>query len=55
MQSIAGLSEVTLFCLATHLDFREVLPTAGYANLTAFCAAFSARESAAATEYRFDP
>jgi hypothetical protein len=46
--------EVTLFCLGTHLEFRDVLPTAGYANLTAFCAAFGARESATATPYQFD-
>jgi glutathione S-transferase len=47
--------EVTLFCLLTHLPFREVLPTSGYANLTQFCEAFGARPSASATPYRFDP
>jgi glutathione S-transferase len=47
--------EVTLFCLITHLTFREVLPTSGYANLTRFCEAFGARASARATPYRFDP
>ena len=47
--------EVTLFCLTTHLGFREVLPTKDYGNLNAFCEAFSARPSAASTPYRFDP
>jgi hypothetical protein len=46
--------EVTLFCLGTHLDFREVLPTAGYHRLSAFCADFGARPSAVATTYHFD-
>lgn len=46
--------EVTLFCLLTHLPFREILPTSGYANLSAFCAQFAARPSAVATAYRFD-
>jgi hypothetical protein len=46
--------EVTLFCLVTHLTFREVLPTSGYANLSQFCDAFGARASARDTAYRFD-
>lgn len=46
--------EVTLFCLLTHLPFREVLPTHHYANLNAFCERFAARPSATATPYRFD-
>jgi glutathione S-transferase len=45
--------EVTLFCLTTHLPFREVLSTAGYAALTAFCAAFETRPSATVTGYCF--
>jgi hypothetical protein len=28
--------EVTLFCLIAHLEFRDVLPMGGNANLTAF-------------------
>ncbi len=47
--------EVTLFCLGTHLGFREVLDTSGFGNLTRFCDAFGARPSARATGYRFDP
>jgi hypothetical protein len=46
--------EVTLFCLTTHLGFRDILPTAGYGNLTEFCTAFATRASAAATPYQFD-
>ena len=46
--------EVTLFCLVTHLEFREVLPVSPYPALTAFCADFATRASAPATSYRFD-
>jgi len=46
--------EVTLYCLVTHLDFRNVLPTADYPELLAFCERFSERESARTTPYRFD-
>jgi hypothetical protein len=46
--------EVTLFCLVTHLAFRDVLPTAPYAALNELCGPFGARPSAAATAYRFD-
>lgn len=46
--------EVTLFCLVTHLEFREVLPTAPYAELNRFRQRFEARASAQATAFRFD-
>jgi glutathione S-transferase len=46
--------EVSLFCLVTHLEFREVLPTAPYAALNRFCQQFSTRPSAAETTFRFD-
>jgi len=46
--------EVTLFCLFTHLEFRDVLPVAPYPALNAFCQQFSTRASAARTAYRFD-
>lgn len=46
--------EVTLFCLVTHLEFREVLPTAGYRRLDEFRRAFAERSSAAATAYHYD-
>jgi len=46
--------EVTLFCLVTHLEFREVLSTASYPELSAFCLRFGERAAAAATAYHFD-
>jgi len=46
--------EVTLFCVVTHLPFRQVLDVASYARLKAFCDLFGERESAQRTEYRFD-
>lgn len=46
--------EVTLFCLVTHLEFREVLPPAHRPELEAFCAHFSNRPSARETAYHFD-
>ncbi|HEU4412137.1 MAG TPA: glutathione S-transferase N-terminal domain-containing protein [Polyangiaceae bacterium] len=46
--------EVALYCLVTHLPFRHVLDVAPWARLGAFCRRFGERESAAATDYRFD-
>ncbi|RKH91375.1 glutathione S-transferase domain-containing protein [Corallococcus sp. AB045] len=46
--------EVTLFCLVTHLEFRDVLPTASYETLNRFCQQFAQRPSASATLFRFD-
>jgi glutathione S-transferase len=46
--------EVTLFCLARHLAFREVLATAPFARLNAFCDIFEQRSSARATPFMFD-
>jgi glutathione S-transferase len=46
--------EVTLFCLVAHLEFRQILPTAPYPELTGFCQRFAARTSADQTHYRFD-
>lgn len=46
--------EVCLFCLVTHLDFRQVLATAPYPSLVAFCQRFGERPSCRETEYRFD-
>ncbi len=46
--------EVTLFCLVTHLEFRNVLPTASYSELNAFCQRFATRASIGETLYRFD-
>ncbi|WP_224240976.1 glutathione S-transferase family protein [Hyalangium gracile] len=46
--------EVSLYCLLMHLQFREVLPTDGYAELTRFCQQFGMRPSAIETTFRFD-
>jgi glutathione S-transferase len=51
-----GLStlEVTLFCLTTHLEFREILSVAPYARLSDFVSRFAERASVQRTPYRFD-
>jgi glutathione S-transferase len=46
--------EVTCFCFVTHLEFRSVIDTRGYAALQTFCQNFAARPSALATPYRVD-
>src|SRR5262245_28233582 len=46
--------EVTAFCLATHLGFRDVRSIDDCPNLVAFSRVFGERPSALATEYRFD-
>jgi glutathione S-transferase len=46
--------EVSLFCLIGHIEFRDIVPTAPYTNLRAFCARFGDRSSAQQTAYRFD-
>ena len=46
--------EVTLFCLCSHLEFRDVLPLTGYPALTEFCRTFADRPCAQQTAYRFD-
>ncbi|RKH53128.1 glutathione S-transferase domain-containing protein [Corallococcus sp. AB050B] len=46
--------EVTLFCLVTHLEFRDVLPVQPYAALNHFRQQFEQRPSASETRYRFD-
>jgi glutathione S-transferase len=47
--------EVCLFCLVTHLDFRQVLPSAPYPALVSFAHHFGTRPSCAETPFRFDP
>lgn len=51
---LLSFCEVALFCLVTHLPFRKVMEVDGYPRLQAFCRDFGARDSARATEYRFD-
>lgn len=46
--------EVALFCVVTHLPFRQVMDVSAWARLGAFCRGFAERESARSTEYRFD-
>jgi glutathione S-transferase len=46
--------ETALFCLVTHLPFRQLLSVTPYAALTAFCERFGTRASATETTYRFD-
>ena len=46
--------EVALFCVTTHLGFREVLDVTSFRRLADFCAGFGERKSARATPYRFD-
>jgi glutathione S-transferase len=45
--------EVTLFCLFTHLGFREIVPLEPYRVLQAFADEFEKRPSAEATPYVF--
>lgn len=46
--------EVALFCVVTHLPFREILDVTPFERLGDFCRRFGERDSARATEYRFD-
>ena len=46
--------EVAVFCLVTHLPFREIRSVDGYPRLVEFCRAFGARGGARATAYAFD-
>jgi glutathione S-transferase len=46
--------EASLFCLVTHLPFRNVMSVDRYQRLQAFCAGFGERAGARATGYRFD-
>lgn len=46
--------EAALYCLMTHLPFRQVMDPTGYPRLVAHCQAFGLRASARTTAYRFD-
>ena len=46
--------EVALFCLVTHLKFRDIMDATGFRQLQDFCVGFAERDSAKATPYRFD-
>jgi glutathione S-transferase len=49
-----SFAEVALFCLVTHLPFRNVLDVSRWEKLEAFRARFGERASACTTAYRFD-
>jgi glutathione S-transferase len=46
--------EVALYCLITHLPFRQILDVSDRPRLQAFATTFSSREGARATPYCFD-
>jgi len=46
--------EVSLFCVVTHLEFRDVADTSPFRQLQDFCRRFGERASAKATSYRYD-
>ncbi len=46
--------EVALFCVLKHLPFRELMDVTRWTRLGDFTQRFAERESARATEYRFD-
>ena len=49
-----NMFEIGLFCLVSHLPFRNPVDLSAMPSLLAFERAFAARESARATPYRFD-
>jgi glutathione S-transferase len=51
---VLSFVEVALFCTVTHFPFRQTIDVSAWKNLGAFCTEFGQRESARATEYRFD-
>lgn len=51
---LVSFLEVTLFCVVTHLEFRQLADVAPFRALHDFCLRFGERPSAQATPYRFD-
>jgi glutathione S-transferase len=51
---VTSFVEVALFCVVTHLPFREVMDVGRWTRLCAMCRRFGERESARLTEYRYD-
>lgn len=49
-----SMFEVGLFCLVSHLPFRNPMDLSGMPRLTGFEAVFGERDSARSTPYRFD-
>jgi hypothetical protein len=46
--------ETALFCVVTHLPFRQVMDVGAFERLKSFSEQFGKREGARQTEYRFD-
>jgi glutathione S-transferase len=46
--------EVALFCVVTHLKFRDIFDASEFRQLQDFCLTFAERDSAKATPYHFD-
>lgn len=51
---LTSFLEVSLFCVVTHLPWREVMDVSRWTRLGEFARRFAERDSARATEYRFD-
>lgn len=51
---VLSFVEVALYCVVTHLPFRDVMNVTRWVRLGDFRARFGERESARNTEYRFD-
>jgi hypothetical protein len=51
---LTSFLEVSLFCVVTHLPWREVMDVSRWIRVGAFARGFGQRDSARATEYRFD-
>jgi hypothetical protein len=51
---VLSFVEVALFCVVTHLPFREILEIDAWQRLGNFSRRFGEREGARATEYHFD-
>ena len=51
---LTSFLEVALFCVVTHLPWREVMDVSRWTRLGDFARTFGQRDSARATEYRFD-
>jgi glutathione S-transferase len=51
---ILSFFETSLYCLVTHLPFRDVMQIGNYPRLVAHCDRFGEREAARQTSYKFD-
>lgn len=53
-ERLISFLEVTLYCVISHLEFRQMADVSAFHALREFCLQFAERESAKATHYRFD-